>query len=197
MILRFVQDDTLTKHMPRKVVFGFVGQMGSGKGTVAKYLEEKYGASTYRFSSIVRDVAKRLYLSENRDTLVKMSEALRAAFGENIFAKVIAEDAAHASNSIIMLDGIRRVSDIDFELPNFVLVEVFANMETRLKRIQARGENPDDATLTMEQFTANHERSTEKSIAEIAERATERIDNNGSSEELYKQIDALVEKYTA
>lgn len=181
--------------MAKKVIFGFVGQMGSGKGTAAKYLEEHYHAGTYRFSTIVRDIAKRLYLPETRDTLVKTSEAVRSAFGEDILAKVIVQDMSHDENPIIMLDGIRRVTDVVFDLPNFVLVEVFADMEARLKRIQARGENPDDTTMTLEQFKANHERSTEKSIAEIAARATERIDNNGSEEELHNQIDALVEKY--
>ena len=181
--------------MSQKTIFGFVGQMGSGKGTAAKYLEEKHNASTYRFSTILRDILSRLYLTTERDNLVKTSEALRNAFGEDILARVIVQDIGKDPRSLIMLDGIRRVTDVVFDLPGFVLVEVFADIELRLARINARGENPDDATLTLEQFKANHERSTEKSIAEIAARATERIDNNGDSEELYTQLDELVKKY--
>jgi hypothetical protein len=59
-----------------------------------------------------------------------------------------------------------------------------------------RGENADDATKTYEQFLADHERSTEKSILEVVPLAKERIDNNGDQEDLHKQLDALVEKYT-
>ncbi len=183
--------------MSKKVIFGFVGQMGSGKGTAAKYLEEKHGAKTYKFSTILRDILGRLYLPTSRDTMVKTSEMVRATFGEETLARVIAEDVGTNDAPLIMIDGIRRVADCAylFKLPEFVLVEVTADIDIRLKRIQQRGENPDDATLTMEQFKANHERSTEMSIAEIAAQATERIDNNGSSEELFAQLDVLVAKY--
>ncbi len=181
----------------KKVIFGFVGQMGSGKGTAAKYLAEKHDAKTYKFSTILRDILGRLYLPTSRDNMVKTSEMVRATFGEETLARVIAEDVGTIDSPLIMIDGIRRTADCAYllKLPEFVLVEVTADIDVRLQRIQARGENPDDATLTMEQFKANHERSTEKSIAEIAEKATEHIDNNGDAAELEAQIDALVQKY--
>jgi hypothetical protein len=41
----------------------------------------------------------------------------------------------------------------------------------------------------------DHKRSTEISILDIAKQATEEIDNNGSFDELYQQIDEIVKKY--
>ena len=32
-----------------KIILGFVGDLASGKGTICKYLNEKYSANTYRF----------------------------------------------------------------------------------------------------------------------------------------------------
>lgn len=181
----------------KKTIFGFVGQMGSGKGTAAAYLKEKYSASTYQFSRLLRDILARLHLPAERSNLQKTSEILREAFGETILARVMAEDIGSDRRSLIAIEGIRRTEDCAylFKLPEFVLIEIFADLETRLKRINARNENPDDATLTLEQFKINHGRSPEKSIAEIAARATERIDNNGTNEELEAQLDALIKKY--
>ena len=50
----------------KKIIIGLVGQLACGKGTVAEYLKEKYGASVYRYSTMLRDVLNRLYLEINR-----------------------------------------------------------------------------------------------------------------------------------
>lgn len=180
-----------------KIIIGFTGLMASGKGTAAKYLEKKYGASTYRFSTILRDLLDRLYLSQSRDNLIRISEIVRATFGESILAKAMANDAEKDKNNLVIVEGIRRMADIEHlrKLPNFVLVEIFADMEKRLERIQKRRENLDDATKTMEQFKSDHQRSTETTIPEVASHAQARIDNNGSIENLHQQLDTLVNKY--
>ena len=75
------------------------------------------------------------------------------------------------------------------------MVEIFAEPRTRYERLIKRGENADDNSKTYEQFLEDHKRSTEMSIPEVVARATEHVDNNGSLEELYSQLDALVKKY--
>lgn len=181
----------------RKIIIGFSGLLASGKGTAAKYLEQKYKASSYRFSTIMRDMLHRIYLEQTRDNMIKMSETIRATFGEEILAKTIAKDAENDINPIVVVDGIRRLADITHltNLDNFILVEIFAEPQTRFQRLVKRGENPDDTTKTFEQFLADHERSTEKTIQEVIPFAKEKIDNNGTFDELYAQIDAFIEKY--
>ncbi len=181
-----------------KVILGFTGLMASGKGTVAAYYQKKYGATTYRFSTLLRDLLNRIHLEHNRDNLIKMSEAIRTTFGEDIMAKTIAGDAAADTNNIIIVEGIRRMADIVYlsKLPNFVLVEIFADPHTRYHRITQRRENPDDANKTFEQFMEDHKRSTEMSIPEVISHATEHIDNNDSMEELEKNLDELLKKYS-
>lgn len=183
----------------KKLILGFVGLPASGKGTSAEYFQKKYGASTYRFSTMLFDLLQRIYLETNRDNLIKMSEAIRSTFGEDTMAKVMAKDAQSDQNNIIIVDGIRRMADIEYlsQLPNFVLIEIFAEPRTRYERLIQRSEKPDDKTKTFEQFMEDHKRSTEMSIPEVASHATEHIDNNGSSEELYKQLDNLIKKHHA
>jgi dephospho-CoA kinase len=65
-----------------KKVIGITGMIASGKSTAAKYLVEKHGATSHRFSTILRDVATRLHLDINRHNLATLSSALRQSFGE-------------------------------------------------------------------------------------------------------------------
>ena len=180
-----------------KTILGFTGLMASGKGTAAKYIEEKYKAKTFRFSSMLRDILNRMYIPQSRDNMIRMSEIVRGTFGEDIMAKVMASDVQKSTDVIIVVEGIRRMADIEYlkKLPNFVLVEIFADIEKRLERIKKRKENSDDAAKTMAQFKADHERSTEISIPEVVYYATEKINNNGDSKSLYKQLDELIKKY--
>lgn len=183
--------------LTNKVIFGFTGLPACGKGTAAKYLEEKYKAETFRFSTSMRDLLDRLYLPQSRDNMIKMSECIREKFGEDTFSKVIANDASNAKSNIVVVEGIRRIADIEHlsRLPNCILVEIFANIETRYERLIHRGENSDDATKTFEQFQDDHKRSTEVSIADVVKLATEHIDNNGNLEDLHGQLDELVARY--
>lgn len=183
----------------KKVILGFTGLLASGKGTAAEYLKTGHRASHYRFSTILRDIAKRIYTEETRDNMVKLSEGLRAAFGEDILAKTMAQDVKNDKNKIIVVEGIRRLADIEYlnKLPHFVLVEIFADPKIRYERLIKRGENADDTGKTYKQFLADHQRSTELSILDVIKHAKEKIDNNGSFSNLHKQLDALLKKYVS
>ena len=189
----------MTNNKPEKNILGFVGLLASGKGTAAKYLEEKYYADTFRFSTMLRDLCNRIYIEQSRDNLIKMSEIIRGTFGEDTMAKVMAEDAKNAKSNITIVEGIRRMADIEHlsKLPNFILIEIFANPKTRYERLIKRGENSDDNNKTYEEFLKHHKRQTEMSIPEVAKNATEKIDNNGSIEDLHQQLDNLVKKYAS
>ncbi|MFA7653917.1 MAG: AAA family ATPase [Candidatus Magasanikbacteria bacterium] len=182
----------------KKIIFGFVGLIASGKGTANEYLKTKHHASTYRFSTMLRDVLNRLYLEVSRENLQKISQVVRENFGEETLSKVIAEDVKRDPSSIISIDGIRRPGDVQFlsQIPGFVMINISADIEKRFERITKRGENTDDIKKTFEQFKLDHEQEAELKIAEIAAKATEQINNNRSYEDLYAQLDALIKKYS-
>ena len=181
-----------------KIIFGFVGQMASGKDTAANYLEKKYNGKNYSFSGMLADVLKRFYLELNRDNYVKISEGLREKFGDDLLSKTLAEDIKKDEHQIISVSNVRRPNDVKFlkDLPGFVLVEIFAEPKTRFDRLTKRGEKSDDNNKTYEQFLADHQRSTELTIDSISKEAIEKIDNNGTFEMLYQQLDELVERYS-
>jgi dephospho-CoA kinase len=180
-----------------RTILVFVGQMASGKDTACDYLTEKYNAKKYSFSGMLNDVLDRFHLKRTRDNYIKLSENIRATFGEDLLAKTITEDIKKEETLIITIPNARRMADIKYlsELPGFVLIEIKADSKTRYERLITRDEKPDDNTKTYEEFIEDQKRSTELSIDEIAKQATEHIDNNGTKEELYSQVEKILNKY--
>lgn len=177
-----------------KIILGFTGLPACGKGTAAKYYHEKYGAPTFRFSTSMRDLLDRLYLPQSRENMSTISRITREAFGQDLYAKVMAGDVGKADHNIVVVEGIRRMDDVVElkKLPNFKLVAIEADMKIRYERLKIRGENSDDNTKTWEQFQKDHELETELSTPPVMARADVVVNNDGSLEELYKQLDKLV-----
>src|SRR3989344_7747948 len=108
----------------KKIIIGITGEMASGKGAVAQFLIEKYKAKRYRFSDALRSILDDLALPQTRANMTRLSSELRQAFGENLLAEVIRRKVVQdIVFSLIVIDGIRRSSDVEFfqELSGFVL----------------------------------------------------------------------------
>ena len=177
-----------------KIILGLTGEIASGKGTVAKYLAEKYGSNFYRFSGILRDVAKRAHLEENRENLQKISTMFREYFGSDILAKTIYLDVKNDKHEIITVDGVRRFEDVEYlkKLAGFKLIYIETNLEKRYERLIKRRENSDDATKTFEGFKKDLIGEAELEIKALKDKADIIIENNGTREDLYKKIDNIL-----
>ncbi len=179
-----------------KLILGFTGEMVSGKGTVAKYVCDKYGSNSYRFSSMLRDILSRVYLEHSRENMQKLSSTLRGTFGEDVMAKSISLDVQNDAGEIVVIDGIRRLPDIKYlqDLPNFKLVYIDADIEIKHKRLLERNENVDDSTKTLEQFKEDHKGEAETQIRGLKEYSQYVIDNDGTLENFYAQIDKIIKE---
>lgn len=180
--------------MPTKKIIGLVGKISSGKGTVAEYLKKNNNAVTYRFSTILRDILKRLHKKITRENMQNLSTTLRQNFGEDLLAKVIAEDVKKDERDLIVVDGIRRLADIKYlsELPHFTLVKIMATPEIRYKRLIQRTENQGDTQKTYEEFLADEKKEADAEIPVVMEKAEIELSNEGGFEELYGQINKII-----
>lgn len=179
-------------HM-EKIIIGLAGEMASGKGTVAEYLVEHKGASVHKFSTMLRDVLTRLYVPQTRENMQHLSKILRDTYGQDLFARVIAEDVASDASAVVIVDGVRRESDIAHlrNNPAFRLVFIDTDLGTRYERIVQRGENTDDRGKTFAQFVEENKAEAEMQIAALKDIADVVIDNNGTRDDLHRQADAL------
>ncbi len=179
-----------------KIIIGLVGHIASGKGVTKKYLETKYGAKHCKFSTPLRDVLIRLRIDISRDNIIDLSTILRERYGQDLLAKVIASDASRLDADIVVVDGVRRLDDIEhlLALPHFSLVKIDADPKIRYERMKLRNENIGDSEKSFAEFMEDHERETEATIPEVMERAEYSLINDGDLEDLYRQIDSLISK---
>ncbi|MFZ2803939.1 MAG: AAA family ATPase [Patescibacteria group bacterium] len=179
-----------------KLIIGLVGRQGSGKGTAAKILQERYGAAMFRFSAVLGDILDRMALDKSRDNLIQLSETLRQAFGEDALSYAIEHDAVNANKDIVVIDGIRRIEDITAlePLPIFRLVEISAPAKVRFERMKGRGEKTGESGMSWEEFTEQEQAPTEVTIPSVAARAWKALNNGGSTEELTAKIDAMMKE---
>lgn len=179
-----------------KLILGITGEMGSGKGTIAKHVMLEHKGNVHKFSTILRDVLDRLYLEQSRDNMQALSTMLRKTYGEDIMAKGMYHDAENDQHDLVVVDGVRRMSDITFlkELPHFKLIYVEADMENRYERIVKRGENPDDAKKTFAEFEKAHENESEIQIRDLKNYASYTVNNDGVFADLYKQVDEIIKE---
>jgi dephospho-CoA kinase len=177
-----------------KKIIGLVGPIASGKDVAKKYIEEKYGAESVKFSQMLRDVLNRLRIPIERENMQKLSLSLIENFGDDIFSKNIIEDANTKESDIVILDGVRRLSDISTvkKEGNFILIGVTADTKIRYERMKKRNENEGDKDKTFDDFIEDQKRGTEIHISDLIEQADYVLDNGGNLEDLYRQIDEVV-----
>jgi len=177
-----------------KIIFGFVGQIASGKDVSQKYIVEKYGASSHRFSTMLRDILNRLYIDITRENLQNLSFDLRQRFGSDTLARVIAEDVKNDTHDIVIVEGIRRMADIiklkDF--PNFYMISIDAQAEIRYNRLVKRNENVGDKNKTFAQFLTDGQAEAEKEIPAVMAAAQYRVNNDGTLDDLYQQLEKII-----
>lgn len=179
-----------------KIILSFVGDLAAGKGTICKYLNEKYQANAYRFSTMLRDVLDRMYVPQTRENLQKISTILRQNFGEDVMSKVIAEDVKNDKNEIVMVEGIRRPTDITYlkENPGFHLIYITADPKIRWERLVKRAENPGDTEKTYEEFLQDEQAEADSMIKTLGQTAKFTINNDGTLEEFYQQMEDIITK---
>lgn len=182
----------------KKLIIGLIGEKSAGKGTVAKYLIDKYGAKHYGTSRILRRTIEDLHLPVTRDNLVKLALVLKEGFWHSIVIDALIKDMEQNGSDIIIADGIRMHGDVKPFIEKygdqFKLIYVTADMKLRYERAKQRKEKVGEDTMSFEEFIAEEARLTEVSIHEIGAKADYKINNDGEPEELIAQVEAVMEQ---
>src|SRR3989344_6875813 len=123
-------------------IIALVGDIGSGKGAAADYLEQKHGFHKHTVSDYIRSEARERKIKPTRKNLEKLSYELRQRFGPQYFIKKVIAKIESDADKKVVIDGIRLSSDIHFVKKHFKnkikIAFITANPHTRYLRMRSR-----------------------------------------------------------
>ena len=177
-------------------VIGLVGEGGSGKDTVAGYLERRYGVVSLRFSDPIKELLRLFFDQPSREDQSWVGSTFRERFGKDIFIRAVDRRIRAVGIGVFSKNSIRYKEDASF-VRSFVrhaMIYVTADQCLRWERSQRRGEKSDD-TMDFETFCRLESTlETEKDIGEIGKRADYSIRNEGTTDELFASIDRVMKE---
>jgi dephospho-CoA kinase len=183
--------------MPVKVkVIGAIGQNGSGKDEVLKYLRLKYGVPFLSTGDVVREIASGEGLEPTRENLGKISDRYFREFGKGYFVKLLADKIRQTGWKIAGISGIRSLNDVSILKGifgrDFILINVYiTDPHVRYSRMTARGEGRDPHSY--EEFLRQDQAEEELfSLKEAEGLADYSISNDGTLDDLHREIDRLI-----
>lgn len=186
----------LSRH--QKKVLAFAGRNGSGKETVAKKMAKALGgAETHTYSDILRETFQLWGYTENsRHDMQELSTFMRTLKGQDALAKVIVKKCREAKTPWVVIDGVRRVEDLDALIEEFgracvILVWVETSADLRYERLKARKEKAGEAFMDRAQFDREELAESERMLHDVYLARTREIDNNGTLETLAEQLGIL------
>lgn len=181
-----------------KLIVGITGTNGAGKGTVVDYLIKEKDFKHFSASGLITQEIIKRNLPVNRDNMIIVGNDLRAKNGAGYIAEeLIRRASSNNSNSII--ESIRTLGEVDkLRERGGMLLAVDADQKLRYKRIVLRGEEKDK--VSFEQFVAQEKKEMEsddpnkQNLQACKKVADYLIENNGTLEELNKEIEKLLVK---
>jgi dephospho-CoA kinase len=177
-------------------VIGAVGDIGSGKDEVLKYLRDRYGVPFLSTGDIVRQMAQEDGVEGTRENLEAISKRCFTEMGRGCFVRMAAQEIVKKGWKVAGISGVRSPDDVGAmkELfgGDFILVRVdIIDPRIRFERVRLRGERRDP--LTWEAFQEQDRNEEQEFQINRAESMADcAIDNSGTLEELHRQIDDLV-----
>jgi dephospho-CoA kinase len=182
-------------------IIGITGTIGSGKGEVVEYLKQKEFVHFSARAFILEEVRKR-GLEPTRAHVFVVANDLRRMHGASYIIQSLYKKAVEGELDSV-IESIRAVGELDFlrAQKNFTLIAVDADPKIRYERTVKRGSELDH--VTFEKFMEN-ERNEMKSVNPheldidiCMKRADVTLMNNGTKEELYKEVEKVLQKIQA
>lgn len=180
------------------MIIGIAGTIGAGKGTVVEYLKKR-GFGHYSSSAVLRGLLREQGLPETREYMSPLADELMKTYAGGVL-HFSHQQAEAAGLSDYILEALHRESEADYVRSiGGVIIGVDADLQKRYERTVKRGEGEKD-DVTFEEFIEHTKREDEgetgtgPNIRAVLQDADAVLMNNGSLEELYKQIDSALEK---
>ncbi len=181
------------------IIIGITGTLGAGKGTIVEYLVGEKGFVHYSVRAYLLEKIKEQGLPENRDSMVRLANELRAGNGPSYVTDQLYKQALVSGKNCV-IESIRTPGEIESlrAKGHFFLLAVDAHPELRYQRILLRQSETDQ--VTWKTFLENEERemSTTDPNKQNLKKSIEMADfillNNGTKNDLIKQVEKVLDQ---
>jgi dephospho-CoA kinase len=168
---------------------------------VVEYLVGRKGFGHYSVRAYLLEEINRRGMPENRDSMVTVANELRARFGPSYVTDQLYAKALTVGKNCI-IESIRTPGEITSlrTKGNFYLLAVDADASLRYRRITERSSETDH--ISYKTFTENEAREmtatdpNKQNLKACILQADFVMNNNGSKEDLYQQIEAIFSQIT-
>lgn len=182
------------------VCIGITGTLGAGKGTVVEYLERSRGLKHFSVRGFLLELIRLEGMPENRDSMFLLGNRLRKSYGPSYIVDSLYKQASSTGENCI-IESIRTTGEAASlkSKGNFFLLAVDADPKLRYERILERKSETD--TVSFATFTENEQREMtsadpdKQNIRECIRMADFLLTNNGSREQLYRQVEDILKNF--
>jgi len=180
--------------MGKKIIIGITGTLSAGKDTTAEYLIKK-GFKHYSLSAVLREIMEKEGIPIKQPELTNFGNKLREERGHGYLVEQLKDKLV----GNVAVSSIRQPGEIEAlkKLGDFYLIFVDAPIEIRFKRLQKRNRGDDPQTLEELKKIENIQMTGTgggMNLQKCREMSDFKINNSGTFEELYQQIDNILEK---
>lgn len=177
-------------------IIGVIGQNGTGKDEVLRYLRSKYGVPFLSTGEMVRKIATKEKKEPTRENLGEISDRYFKKLGRGCFVRMAADRIRENKWQTAGISGIRSLDDVlllkNLLDKDFVLIRVFvSDPHLRYTRMNKRGEGRDPHSY--EQLLKQDKAEEELfHVGEAEKQADYSLSNDGTLEDLHREIEKLV-----
>lgn len=173
--------------------------IGAGKGTIVDYLVQKKWFQHFSVRAFLIKEIERRWIPVIRDNMVIVANDLRAQYGPSYIVEQLYEQAKLTGNNTI-IESIRTVGEIEAlkGKENFTFFAIDADPNIRYERAILRWSETDKISyekfIDDEQKEMQNEDPNKQNVAKCMQMADHVFTNNGTLEELHKQIEIILEQ---
>lgn len=181
------------------MIIGLAGKNGSGKGEVAKYLQER-GFHYYSLSDVLREEARKEGKPVTREILVELGNHLRRQHGSAVLAEKIFSRLDPEKNYVV--DSLRHPSEIQVfrRRRDFILTTVRAPERLRFERLRQRGRENDPKSFeefqALETREAKSPTASDQQLDQTLSMADVVLENTGPLKMLHEKVKEVLLEFS-